>query len=53
MKKSLLFSFVLALGSLSVCNVGAQSSDNGDGTFTNPVLWADVPDPDVIRWSRT
>lgn len=49
MKKSLLFSFVLALGSLSVGNVGAQSSDNGDGTFTNPVLWADVPDPDVIR----
>lgn len=27
----------------------AQSSDNGDGTFTNPVLWLDVPDPDVIR----
>ena len=27
----------------------AQSSDNGDGTFTNPVLWADVPDPDVIQ----
>lgn len=27
----------------------AQSSDNGDGTFTNPVLWSDVPDPDVIR----
>jgi len=20
-----------------------------DGTFTNPVMWADVPDPDVIR----
>ena len=29
--------------------VQAQSSDNGDGTFANPVLWADVPDPDVIR----
>ena len=27
----------------------AQSSDNGDGTFTNPMLWSDVPDPDVIR----
>ena len=27
----------------------AVSSDNGDGTFTNPVLWMDVPDPDVIR----
>lgn len=24
-------------------------SDNGDGTFTNPVIAADFPDPDVIR----
>jgi Beta-xylosidase len=31
------------------CKVFAQSSDNGDGTFTNPVMWADFPDPDVIR----
>ena len=23
--------------------------DNGDGTFTNPLLWGDWPDPDVIR----
>jgi alpha-N-arabinofuranosidase len=29
--------------------VSAQTADNGDGTFTNPVLWADFPDPDVIR----
>ncbi len=26
-----------------------RSSDNGDGTFTNPVLWSDCPDPDLIR----
>lgn len=25
------------------------SADNGDGTFTNPVLYADYPDPAVIR----
>ncbi|WP_170922694.1 glycoside hydrolase family 43 protein [Nesterenkonia sp. PF2B19] len=25
------------------------SSDQGDGTYLNPVIWADVPDPDVIR----
>lgn len=25
------------------------SSDKGDGTYTNPVIWADVPDQDVIR----
>lgn len=24
-------------------------SDNGDGTYTNPVIAADFPDPDVIR----
>ena len=24
-------------------------SDNGDGTYTNPVLYADYSDPDAIR----
>lgn len=28
-------------------------SDNGDGTFTNPVIAADFPDPDVIRVNDT
>lgn len=31
---------------------GAQqvwTPDNGDGTFTNPIMWGDWPDPDVIR----
>lgn len=23
--------------------------DNGDGTFTNPLMWGDWPDPDVVR----
>lgn len=27
----------------------ARQSDNGDGTFTNPPLYADFPDPDIIR----
>lgn len=27
----------------------SASSDNGDGTFTNPVIYSDVPDLDVIR----
>ncbi len=27
----------------------AYQSDNSDGTFTNPVLYADYPDPDIIR----
>ncbi len=30
-------------------NVFAWQSDNGDGTFSNPVLYADFPDPDIIR----
>ena len=25
------------------------SPDNGNGTFTNPLMWGDWPDPDVIR----
>ncbi len=31
----------------------AQSTDNGDGTFTNPVIWGDFPDPEVIRVGDT
>ena len=27
----------------------AWQADNGDGTFTNPPLHADFPDPDIIR----
>ena len=35
------------------CTVPVQttaslSSDNGDGTYTNPVINADYPDPDII-----
>lgn len=41
--------FAAILSLLSVSQLSAQSSDNGDGTFINPVLWSDVPDPDVIR----
>jgi len=26
-----------------------DQSDNGDGTYTNPVIYSDFPDPDVIR----
>lgn len=30
-----------------------SKSDNGDGTFTNPIIQADFPDPDVIRVGAT
>ena len=33
----------------SVPTIGLASGDNGDGTFTNPIVFADAPDPDVIR----
>lgn len=46
MKRTLILTLLAALACL---NMAAQSSDNGDGTFTNPVIWADCPDPDVIR----
>ena len=28
-------------------------SDNGDGTYTNPIIYSDFPDPDVIRVDST
>ena len=43
------FLYALAMFSFFIGPTMAQSSDNGDGTFTNPMLWSDVPDPDVIR----
>lgn len=30
-----------------------RTADNGDGTFTNPLINADFPDPDVIRVDDT
>jgi beta-xylosidase len=40
---------------LSSMNGAAQNvhSDNGDGTYSNPVISADFPDPDVIRVGDT
>lgn len=44
--------FILILICCKVSLLQAQqvwSPDNGDGTFTNPLMWGDWPDPDVIR----
>ena len=46
MKRIILLAAMLLAAASSL---NAQSTDNGDGTFTNPVIWADCPDPDVIR----
>ena len=50
MKKCFLLACLfVAMGGLYPDLACAQTGDNGDGTFSNPVIWADVPDPDVIR----
>jgi beta-xylosidase len=40
---------------ISATGLKAQKvhGDNGDGTFTNPVISADFPDPDIIRVNDT
>jgi len=48
-------SIVLLMLTISSSAIKAQKthSDNGDGTYTNPVIAADFPDPDVIRVDDT
>ncbi|MBE6933393.1 MAG: hypothetical protein E7464_08445, partial [Ruminococcaceae bacterium] len=41
---------VMVLGALPVsAATPLGSSDQGDGTYTNPAIWADVPDMSIIR----
>jgi beta-xylosidase len=50
------FALCLCLISLMpITGLDAQKthSDNGDGTYTNPVIASDFPDPDVIRVDST
>ena len=42
-------SVVWAAGALSQAQSKVWLSDNGDGTYTNPILHADYSDPDVVR----
>lgn len=46
------FSLIVAV-TLTSAPARAQYSDNGDGTFTNPFIYADVPDPDITRVGDT
>ena len=41
--------WVTILGLPSSAPAQKFHSDNGDGTYTNPLIYADFPDPDVIR----
>ena len=49
--------FVLVILSLVVCFVTTEAagkrSSSTDGFVKNPMLWADVPDPDIIRVGDT
>ena len=40
---------IMCLPVSSLAQVEGWCPDNADGTFTNPILWGDWPDPDVIR----
>jgi len=50
---SLLLVITILLTNLQAQKCQKYHSDNGDGTFTNPVIPADFPDPDVIRVGDT
>jgi beta-xylosidase len=39
----------LAVGVASAASAQVWRADQGDGTYRNPVLFADYPDPDIIR----
>jgi beta-xylosidase len=56
MHKKLLVAIATFLLSSSLVKIVAQqkslqkwTADNGDGTYKNPLLWGDWPDPDIIR----
>ncbi len=50
--KIFLINFLLMTAIILSTDIPAQKlhSDNGNGTFTNPVIASDFPDPDVIRY---
>ena len=49
MKRFSLLTLLLCLCLHSLPAQPVWNPDNGDGTFTNPILWGDWPDPDIIR----
>ena len=47
------FTCLLWLALVSMSMFGQSLSDQGNGTYKNPVIFADFPDPDVIRVGDT
>jgi beta-xylosidase len=51
--KIIFYIFLLLLLPLISLPAQKMQSDNGDGTYTNPVIYSDFPDPDVVRVDST
>ena len=51
--KIAIFFILLFILFISKLSAQSQHSDNGDGTYTNPVIPADFPDPDVVKVGDT
>jgi beta-xylosidase len=49
MNRSIIATMLVMIMAPSSVPAQKMQSDNSDGTFTNPVIAADFPDPDVIR----
>jgi beta-xylosidase len=49
LRKILLAIIFLSFSTPMTAIAQQMQSDNGDGTYTNPVIYSDFPDPDVIR----
>lgn len=52
MKLLIIASWLLVFGAMPATSQKLHS-DNGDGTYTNPVIAADFPDPDIIQVGDT
>ncbi|MDP2039167.1 MAG: family 43 glycosylhydrolase, partial [Ignavibacteria bacterium] len=52
-QKVLCFFLLLSVTPFVFSSAQQLQSDNGDGTYTNPVIYSDFPDPDVIRVDST
>lgn len=53
MKRLILLAFLFLTFVWGYAAAVPSGTDDAKTTFTNPVLWADVPDPDVIRVGDT
>lgn len=48
-KKIFLYAFSLLFINAGFAQRNVYTPDNGNDTYTNPLMWGDYPDPDIIR----